>query len=65
MNLRTDLPHEIHALDDIDGDGVLREALQAGPDTVHVVRPDGHLAAVLPTADPERVASAMHRACGR
>src|SRR5690606_5359009 len=65
MNLRTDLPHEIHALDDIDGDGVLREALQAGPDTVHVVRPDGPLAAVRPPPAPHRVASALHRAAGR
>ncbi|MFA1541765.1 FAD-dependent monooxygenase [Actinomadura monticuli] len=59
------VPYEIRALDDIDTDGVLRTALRAGPDTVHVVRPDGHLAAVLPAYDPVEVAGALHRACGR
>ncbi|MEU8123713.1 FAD-dependent monooxygenase [Spirillospora sp. NPDC049024] len=63
--LPTDVPHRVHALDGIDAGGVLRTALRAGPDTVHVVRPDGHLAAVLPSYDPEAVAAALHRACGR
>ncbi|MFG2248229.1 FAD-dependent monooxygenase [Spirillospora sp. NPDC048823] len=61
----TDVPHEIRALDDIDVDGVLRTTLQAGPDTVHVVRPDGHLAAVLPSCDPATLTDALDRACGR
>lgn len=61
----TDVAHEVHALDDIDAEGVLRTALRAGPDTVHVVRPDGHLAAVLPSYDPATLAAALHRACGR
>ncbi|MFA1551398.1 FAD-dependent monooxygenase [Actinomadura chokoriensis] len=59
------VPHEIRALADIDTEGVLRTVLRAGPDTVHVVRPDGHLAAVLPAPDPAQVAAALHRACGR
>ncbi|GAA2274960.1 FAD-dependent oxidoreductase [Actinomadura luteofluorescens] len=63
--LPTDVPHEIHALDDIDTGGALRAALHSGADTVHVVRPDGHLAAVLPSYDPEAAAAALHRACGR
>ncbi|WP_433462117.1 FAD-dependent monooxygenase [Spirillospora sp. CA-128828] len=63
--LPTDIPHRIHALDDIDVDGVLREALHSGPGTVHIVRPDGHLAAVLPSCDPGSVVAALHRACGR
>ena len=62
---RTDVPHRIHALDDIDAAGALRTALRAGPDTVHVVRPDGHFAAVLPSSDPGPRADALHRACGR
>ncbi|MFC4055299.1 FAD-dependent monooxygenase [Actinomadura syzygii] len=61
----TDVPHEIHSLDDIDAEGVLRTALRAGTDSVHVVRPDGHLAAVLPSFAPDALAAALHRACGR
>ncbi|TDB88617.1 pentachlorophenol monooxygenase [Actinomadura sp. KC216] len=63
--LTTDVPHRVHALDDIDTEGVLREALRAGPDTVHVIRPDGHLAGVLPSYDPAAVAGVLDRACGR
>lgn len=63
--LPTDVPHEVHALDDIDTGGALRAALHSGPDTVHIVRPDGHLAAVLPSYDPEAAVAALHRACGR
>ncbi|MFD0535511.1 FAD-dependent monooxygenase [Actinomadura luteofluorescens] len=63
--LPTDVPHEIHALDDIDTGGALRAALHSGADTVHIVRPDGHLAAVLPSYDPEAAVAALHRACGR
>ncbi|RFS84259.1 pentachlorophenol monooxygenase [Actinomadura spongiicola] len=64
-DLPTDVPYRVHALDDIDTEGVVRKALDAGPDTVHVVRPDGHLAAVLPSYDPEAVTAALDRACGR
>ncbi|MBB6170687.1 pentachlorophenol monooxygenase/3-(3-hydroxy-phenyl)propionate hydroxylase [Nocardiopsis mwathae] len=58
-----------HALDDIDVDGALAEALRAGTGTVHVVRPDAHLCAVLDldaagTADTETVLAAVRRACG-
>ncbi|GAA4228045.1 FAD-dependent oxidoreductase [Actinomadura meridiana] len=59
----TDVPYRVHALEDIDTEGVLRTALDAGPDTVHVVRPDGHLAAVLPSYDPGTLTAALHRAC--
>ena len=57
------IPHQVFALDDIDEDGILRPALDAGGDTVHVVRPDGHLAAVLPAFDSEALAGALRRAC--
>ncbi|GGT84713.1 FAD-dependent monooxygenase [Actinomadura citrea] len=63
--LPTGVPHQVLALDSIDADGVLRTALHAGPDTVHIVRPDGHLAAVLPAYDPAAAVAALHRACGR
>lgn len=58
------LPVAVHALDEIDTDGSLAEALRAGPATAHVVRPDAHLCAVLPATDTEAVRAAVHRACG-
>ncbi|MFI0406696.1 FAD-dependent monooxygenase [Actinomadura sp. 3N508] len=57
-------PLAVHALPEIDTDGVLREALRAGPDTVHVIRPDGHLAAVLPAYHPEALEQALNQARG-
>ncbi|RNL83472.1 FAD-dependent monooxygenase [Halostreptopolyspora alba] len=59
------LPVAVHALDEIDPDGSLTEALRAGPESAHVVRPDAHLCAVLPATDTEAVRAAIHRACGR
>ena len=53
-----------YALDDIDQAGVLGPALAATPDSVHVVRPDGHLAAVLPGFTPASLAGALRRAVG-
>lgn len=64
-DLPTGVPHKVHALRDIDTEQVLGEALRSGPETVHIVRPDGHLAAVLPSCDPGQVVKALHRACGR
>jgi 2-polyprenyl-6-methoxyphenol hydroxylase-like FAD-dependent oxidoreductase len=57
------IPHQVLDLTAIDHEGVIRPALAAGPDTVHVVRPDGHLAAVLPAFDAEALAGALRRAC--
>lgn len=57
-------PVACYALDEIDNDLVLRQALRAGPDSVHVVRPDGHLAAVLGHYDPAALAAALRRAAG-
>ncbi len=59
------LPVAVYALSDIEGGGALAEALRAGPDTAHVVRPDAHLCAVLPATDTEAVRAAIHRACGQ
>ncbi len=57
-------PVSAWALDEIDPTGVLAETLAATHDSVHVVRPDGHLAAVLPNGDPEPLAAALRRAVG-
>ena len=57
-------PVTAHALDDIDVTGAIRAALAATADSVHVVRPDGHLAAVLPGYEPVALAAALRRASG-
>ncbi len=54
-----------YALDDIDTTGALRAALAATDSSVHVVRPDGHLAAVLPGLEPGDLERALARATGR
>ncbi|HEX6075271.1 MAG TPA: FAD-dependent monooxygenase [Micromonosporaceae bacterium] len=51
-----------YALDDIDVDGVIGQALRATASSVHVIRPDGHLAAVLPDATGQVLADALRRA---
>ena len=60
----TNAPIDAYPLADIDTAGVLRTALAATADSVHVVRPDGHLAAVLPRFEPGAVRSALARATG-
>lgn len=57
-------PTYVYALPDIDQNGVLAEALRAGPDSAHVIRPDGHLAAVIHDFDREALDAALRRACG-
>jgi 2-polyprenyl-6-methoxyphenol hydroxylase-like FAD-dependent oxidoreductase len=52
------------ALDEIDPTGVLAENFAATHDSVHVVRPDGHLAAVTPNSDPQQLAAALRTAAG-
>ncbi len=53
-----------YTLDVIDESGGLAVALAADGDSVHVVRPDGHLAAVLPRLEPAELATALRRAVG-
>ncbi len=48
----------------IDGDEVLVDALRAGPGWGAVVRPDGHLAAVLDRPDGRSLTTALRRARG-
>jgi hypothetical protein len=57
-------PVTAHSLDVIDHTGALSRALGASDDSVHIVRPDGHLAAVLPRLEPESIAAAMQRVTG-
>lgn len=59
-----DGPVAAWALDEIDPTGVLTETLAATHDSVHVVRPDGHLAAVIPNSDPQQLAAALRTAAG-
>jgi 2-polyprenyl-6-methoxyphenol hydroxylase-like FAD-dependent oxidoreductase len=60
----TGAPVNAYALEVIDPRGLLAKALDATGDSVHVVRPDGHLAAVLPEFDPASLAAALDRALG-
>jgi hypothetical protein len=58
----TPAPVTSYALGAIDPGGGLRAALHASADSVHIVRPDGHLAAVLPEFDPGTLTAALRRA---
>ena len=61
----TAAPVAAYALPDLDPTGGLAGALRAGPGSVHLVRPDGHLAAVLPRFERGALAAAVRRACGQ
>ncbi|MBW8485880.1 FAD-dependent monooxygenase [Actinomadura parmotrematis] len=58
-------PARVHALPDLDPAGALAGALDATDRSVHLVRPDGHLAAVLPRYEPAAFTAALRRATGR
>ncbi len=60
-----DLPVDTYSFAEIDHSGAVRAALHAAPGTVHLVRPDGHLAAVLDDPDPPTIEAALRRATGR
>jgi 2-polyprenyl-6-methoxyphenol hydroxylase-like FAD-dependent oxidoreductase len=49
-------------LDEIDPTGALARALNGTEDSVHLVRPDAHLAAVLPCGDPAALTAALRHA---
>lgn len=57
-------PTRCLSLADIDVTGVARQSLDATEDSVHIIRPDGHLAAVLPRFDPAGITAALRRAIG-
>jgi len=46
-----EVPIEVMQLSEIDVSGVLREAIQPPPGTCLVLRPDGHIAAMVPPRD--------------
>jgi 3-(3-hydroxy-phenyl)propionate hydroxylase len=58
-------PVTAYSLDVIDSRRALGQALGASDRSLHVVRPDGHLAAVLPGLDLAGVAAAVRRATGQ
>lgn len=55
----TAAPTEVRGLADIDPTGELRDALDTRPGQAWVIRPDGHIAAIVDA--PERVAGAVRR----
>ncbi|MGH3765192.1 MAG: FAD-dependent monooxygenase [Pseudonocardiaceae bacterium] len=61
---RIGIPVTSYALPAIDPTGLVRQVLQATADSVHLVRPDGHLAAVLPCLDTATLTAALRRSCG-
>lgn len=61
----TRIPLTSYALPAIDPTGAVRRALQATEHSAHLVRPDGHLAAVLPSLNTAALATALHRSCGQ
>ncbi len=62
-DLPAGLPVAVHRIADLDPTPVLREALDARPDEIWVLRPDAHVAAVLTRAAD--VAPAVSRLLGR
>ena len=60
----TAAPVAAYALAGLDRSGTLRAALAATGSSVHVIRPDGHLAAVLPGPEPGALQRALARATG-
>ncbi|QGK69184.1 pentachlorophenol monooxygenase [Allosaccharopolyspora coralli] len=57
-----DTPVRVLALDEIDPDGTVRDALATAPTELWVVRPDAHVAAVLTDPTPETITAALTRA---
>ncbi|MGA5762765.1 FAD-dependent monooxygenase [Nonomuraea bangladeshensis] len=60
----TTAPLAVRGLAEMDGTGSLAERLGAGPDEAWLIRPDAHIAAIIPHAGPESVAVAVSRALG-
>jgi hypothetical protein len=58
------IPVASFAFADIDPQGAVRAAMHATASSVHVIRPDGHVAAVLDPALPSEIARAIRRASG-
>lgn len=61
--LPSGVPVAVHRIRDLDGGGLLAATLGARPDEAWVLRPDGHVAAVVP--DPSGVGPAIARMLAR
>ncbi|GAA3537459.1 FAD-dependent oxidoreductase [Nonomuraea rosea] len=57
-------PLAVRGLAEMEGTGSLAEKLGAGPDEAWLIRPDAHIAAIIPHAGPESVTAAVSRALG-
>lgn len=57
-------PVRVWALTELDVTGALQDALDAGPGEAWLLRPDGHIAAVLTDPTPDSVATATRRVLG-
>ncbi|MCP2166793.1 pentachlorophenol monooxygenase [Goodfellowiella coeruleoviolacea] len=60
----TEAPVRAHALADLDHTGALTTALAARPGEVWLIRPDAHIAAVLPDPAADTLVAAVRRALG-
>ncbi len=60
----TEAPQRVLPLADLDEHGVLATALQARPGEIWLVRPDGHVAAVVPSGSPDTLTAAVRRSLG-
>ncbi|MEU8245039.1 FAD-dependent monooxygenase [Nonomuraea sp. NPDC048916] len=58
----TKAPLAVREFATMDGTGGLADELGARPDEVWLIRPDAHIAAIIPQAGPESVAAAVSRA---
>ncbi|MFC4113445.1 FAD-dependent monooxygenase [Nonomuraea zeae] len=57
-------PLAVRGLAEMEGTGSLAEKLGAGPDEAWLIRPDAHIAAIIPHAGPDSVTAAVSRALG-
>lgn len=64
LKAATEAPSRVLRLADIDPEGTVAGALGAGPGETWLIRPDGHVAAVLTTAAPDDLDAATRRAIG-
>ena len=60
----TNAPASSYTLSALDPTGVLAEALAAAPGNVWLVRPDAHVAAIVPADDPRQLHEAINRCVG-
>ena len=57
----TTAPARVLALEDIDVEHLLGAALEVKPGEAWLIRPDGHVAAVIPAGDPDALRAAVRR----